>query len=268
LNLPGQLFLNNLVQRRALLFQMVRRDFRQRYIGSMAGWLWGLLHPVIMLALWTFVFQVCIKISMPRGEITPNYTLFLLTGYVPWLLLQETVSRSASSLIDHTNLITKTVFPSEIVPISIFLSALINHGFTLVAVVAGIAWWQGEIHAGLIYLPVYLVLLGMLGVGIGWAAASLHVYIRDTAQVVAVMLNVWMWLTPIFIFEQAFPERFYFLIDYNPMAYIVHAYRERLLTSRPPDLEELGVIAFYSVTAFVAGGLFFRQLKRGFADVL
>ncbi|MFN7918776.1 MAG: ABC transporter permease [Bryobacteraceae bacterium] len=268
MGLPGKQFLTNLIERRALLLQLVRRDFQQRYVGSMAGWVWGLVHPLIMLAVWTFVFSVCMKVEMPRGSITSDYTLFLLAGYLPWLLFQETVARSASSLVDHANLITKTVFPSEIVPVSIFLSSLINHAFALLAVVIGIVWWQRTISPGLLLLPIYIVLLGLLAIGIGWIVASLQVYIRDTAQVVLVLLTVGMWMTPIFIFETYFPPRFHFLLDYNPMAAIVEGYRALLLSAKGPDLRDLGMVAFYSVASFVAGGLFFRQLKRGFADVL
>jgi ABC-type polysaccharide/polyol phosphate export permease len=262
------LFLSNLVQRRALLYQMVRRDFEQRYVGSAAGWLWGLIHPLVMLLVWRFVFQTCMRIEMPRGEVTQNYTLFLLAGYLPWFLFQETVQRSASSLVDHANLITKTVFPSEIVPISIFLSSLVNHFLTLVLLVGATAWWAGHFGAAVLLLPIYTLLIGMLAVGLGWIAGSLQVYLRDTAQLTQVILQVWMWVTPVFIYESYYPEQFRWLIDYNPLAYVVRNYRDRIFSSEAPRLDELGVIAFYSIAAFLIGGLFFRQLKRGFADVL
>jgi ABC-type polysaccharide/polyol phosphate export permease len=103
---------------------------------------------------------------------------------------------------------------------------------------------------------------------VGWIVASLHVYVRDTAQVLAVVLTFWFWLTPIFIIEEQIPENLRFLPRANPLAYLVNAYRERLLSSRLPSLRELAVIAAFSVTAFLLGGLFFRHLKRGFADVL
>ena len=262
------MFLRNLRERRALLAQLVRRDFEQRYVGSAAGWLWGVIHPLVLLASWKFVFETCLKIEMPRGEVTQNYTLYLLAGYLPWFLFQETVQRASNSLVDHANLITKTVFPSEILPISIFFSSLINHTITLMLVVGAVAWWLGHFSAAVLFLPVYMVLIGLLAVGVGWVAAGLQVYLRDTSQVVQVALTLWFWMTPIFIYEQSYPEKFQWLLEYNPQAYLVRAYRDRLLTSRLPNLEELGVIAFYSVLAFVVGGLVFRQLKRGFADVL
>jgi ABC-type polysaccharide/polyol phosphate export permease len=267
-HLPGTRFLRNLIERRALIYELVRRDFEQRYIGSAAGWLWGIIHPLVLLVSWTFVFKICLRVTLPRGEVTQDYTYFLIAGWMPWFLFQETVQRSANSLVDHANLITKTVFPSEVIPVSIFLSTLINHLFTLLLVVGAVVWSSHSLSWQVLALPVYMLLIGMLAVGIGWFAGSLQVYLRDTAQIVSVVMTLWFWLTPIFIFEQQYPPELQWLLEYNPLAYLVRAYRERLLSARPVDVEELGVIAFYSILAFCAGGLFFRHLKRGFADVL
>jgi ABC-type polysaccharide/polyol phosphate export permease len=265
---PGAFFLRNLVERRNLLFQLVRRDFTQRFVGSAAGWLWGVVHPVVLLVSWTFVFQVCLRFPLPADAITQNYPIFLFTGFLPWLLFQDTVQRSASSLLDHQNLITKTVFPSEVVPVSIFLSSLVNHLIAVLVAMAAIGIWLGHFSLMVLFLPAYMFLLGLFAIGVGWVAASLHVYLRDTAQVLAVLLTFWFWFTPIFITESQIPPRLRMLIRGNPLAFVVQAYRERLLSDRLPDVGELAVIAAYGTAAFVAGGLFFRHLKRGFADVL
>jgi ABC-type polysaccharide/polyol phosphate export permease len=267
-HLPGTLFLRNLIERRSLLLQLVRRDFQQRYVGSVAGWLWGLIHPVVLLLSYTFIFSVCLHIKPGAGQATQNYPLFLFAGMLPWLLFQETVTRSAASLLEQSNLITKTVFPAEIVPLSIFLSSLVSHLMATALVVAGAAIVLNHISATLIYLPIFVFLLGLFAVGIGWIASSLQVYLRDTAQVLTVALTFWFWLTPIFITEDQFPARLKFLITANPLAYVVRAYRDMLLTYQIPSVGDLGIIAIYSLATFFAGGLFFRYMKRGFADVL
>jgi ABC-type polysaccharide/polyol phosphate export permease len=268
LRLPGTNFLRNLVARRSLLFQLVRRDFQQRFVGSAVGWIWGVIHPLVLLASWTFVFSVCLHQKMPAGAVTDNYPLFLFAGMLPWLLFTETVQRSTSSLLEQASLITKTVFPAEMVPVSIFLSSLVSHLIALVLAVAAIGIWLHHIGSGLMLLPVYMLLLGMFAVGFGWILASLQVYLRDTAQVLTVILTFWFWLTPIFIAEQQFPARVRILLAGNPLAYVVRAYRELLLSGRWPRLDELGIIAVFAVATFLAGGLFFRHMKRGFADVL
>jgi lipopolysaccharide transport system permease protein len=265
---PGSHFLRNLIERRSLLFQLVRRDFEQRFVGSAAGWLWGLIHPLVLLASWTFVFQTCLKVRLPPSEITQNYTLFLFAGFLPWLLFQETVQRSVGCLLEHKNLITKTLFPAELAPVSIFLSSLINHLMALAMAVGAIALWGGHFGPMLLTLPLYMFLLGLFAVGLGWIVSSLNVYLRDTAHVLLVVLTGWFWLTPIFITKEQIPPHLLWLVRYNPMTHFVEAYRERLLTDLPINLRELAALTTAGVVTFVAGGLFFRHLKRGFADVL
>jgi len=262
--LPGSHFVRNLIGGRALLFQLIRRDFEQRYVGSAAGWLWGLIHPLVMLLSWTFVFQYCLRQEAPQGG---PYPLYLMAGYLPWYLFQETVLRSAGSLVEQSNLITKTVFPSEIIPLSIFFSTLVNHLLTLALVLAAIIWTNGGLSLNLLVLPVYMLLAGMLAVGLGWIFSSLQVYLRDTAQALSVFLTLWFWMTPIFVSETSYRD-FQFLQQWNPMAFLVRAYRSLLVNGVRPDWHELVILGLFSATVFLLGGLFFRHLKRGFADVL
>lgn len=151
---------------------------------------------------------------------------------------------------------------------SIFLSSLVNHLIALALAVAAVGFWERKFSATALWLPVYMFLLGLLAIGIGWIVSSLHVYLRDTAQVVSVVLTFWFWFTPIFITESMIPERLRFVLWANPLAYLVNAYRERLLTAQPPRMRELAMLTACGLAAFVIGGLFFRHLKRGFADVL
>jgi homopolymeric O-antigen transport system permease protein len=268
MHLPGRHFARNLIHRRTLLLAMVRRDFEQRFIGSTAGWLWGLILPLVQLVSWVFVFQVCLHQQVPPGQSTQNYPLFLFCGFLPWLLFQDTVTRSANSMLDNANLITKTVFPAEIVPVSIFLSSLASHFMIVAVVIAGIGIVTGHFSMWCLVLPLYMLVIGLFAVGVGWIAASLQVYLRDTTQVVSVILVFWFWVTPIFITEQQIPDRFRFLLHLNPLAFVVQDYRDRLLSYRIPSLHDFAIVTAYAIAAFVAGGLFFRHLKRGFADVL
>jgi ABC-type polysaccharide/polyol phosphate export permease len=266
--IPGRHFVRHFVERRALLWQLVRRDFQQRYVGSAAGWLWGVVHPVVQLVVWVFVFQVCLRITLPPQSLTQNYPIYLFAGFLPWMLFQDTVTRSASALVEHASLITKTVFPSEVVTVSIFLSSLIHHLIGLLMAIAAIAFFLDRFSPLVFLLPLYMLFVGFLGVGVGWIVSSLHVYLRDTGQVLSIMMTLWFWLTPIMISEEQIPPQFHGLVASNPMSWVVRAYRERLLSSQLPQPGELAVIALYSAAVFVAGGLFFRHLKRGFADVL
>ena len=256
------------MERRSLLFQLVRRDFEQRFIGSAIGWIWGLIHPLVLLLSWTFVFQILPGQKVPAGEETTNYPLFLFAGMLPWLLFSETVQRSASSLLEQANLITKTVFPSEIIPCRYFSRPW-----------SAIFWGRPDDGRGgrhpqpdqrvrVSAAGVYSWWSGLFAVGVGWIVASLHVFLRDTAQVLSVVLMFWFWMTPIFISEELFPARARFLLVANPFYYVVRAYRRLLLGSTMPNLHDLAIMTAYAAAAFVVGGLFFRHMKRGFADVL
>ena len=266
--IPGRHFLRNLVERRALVAQLVSRDFRTRYVGSSAGWLWGVVHPIVQLLIWIMIFKYWFRVTLEPGEVTTNYPLFLFCGILPWWLFQETVTRSASSLVEQSNLITRTVFPSEVVPVSIFLSSMIHHLIAVGLAILAVALWLKTFSPMILLLPVYMFFVGLFAVGVGWVVSSLHVYLRDTAQALGVVVNLWFWITPIMIPKDKIPVRFQPLVSWNPMSSLVDAYRHGLLSRQWPDWRQLAMIAAYSITVFVLGGLFFRHLKRGFADVL
>jgi len=250
------------------VLQLVRRDFRTRYVGSSAGWLWGVVQPIVQLLIWVVVFKYWLQQTLPPDEVTTNYPVFLFCGFLPWWLFQETVTRSAGSLVEQSNLITRTVFPSEVVPVSIFLSSMIHHLIALGLVILTVGLWLRTISPMIVLLPVYMFFIGLFAIGVGWVVSSLHVYLRDTGQALAVIINLWFWITPIMISEERIKGPLHALVRWNPMSWVVKAYRHRLLSSQWPDWRELAVIAAYSISMFVLGGLFFRHLKRGFADVL
>ena len=264
--IPGRHFVKNLVTGRALVAQLVRRDFEQRYVGSVAGWLWGVVHPVVQLLVWYYVFVVCMHVQPPAGS--DSYLMFLFCGFLPWMLFQETVTRSAGSMVENANLITKTVFPSEVLPVSVFLSSLIHHLIGLALALLSLLIIEKHISSKAFLLPIYMIFVGLLGIGVGWIVSSLQVYLRDTVQVLAVVMMLWFWITPIMISEDRIPARFAPLVKLNPLRWIVRAYRDRMLSPAWPHWQEFAVLTAYSLGVFILGGLFFRHLKRGFADVL
>ncbi len=265
---PGKHFFGNLFARRTLLAEMVRRDFTRRFVGSSVGWVWMLVHPLVLLAVWTFVFHYCLGMKVPPGQGTSSYALFLFCGQLPWLLFQDTVSRSSTCLVENSNLITKTLFPSEMIPVSIFLSSLVNHLLTLALALVALAIWGERLSAWPAVLPVYMLLIGLFSVGLGWIVASLQVFLRDTSQFTLVVLTLWFWITPIFLTIQDVPERFRFVMYLNPLSTAVTSYRDLLLANHAPALNQLGWFALAAFSIFILGGLLFRHLKSGFADVL
>jgi ABC-type polysaccharide/polyol phosphate export permease len=223
---------------------------------------------MVLLLSWIYIFQIVLHQTLPDGEVTKNYPLFIFSGMLPWMLFSDTAQRSASSLLEHANLITKSLFPSEIVPVAVFLSNLASHFLALALMFAATLYWNHGVGFAVALLPVYLFFIGLLTIGIGWFASSLHVFLRDTAQVISVILTFWFWLTPIMVSAINIPARYRYLLRFNPMYYAVELYRAAFLTSRLPAWRDLAALALSAVAVFVAGGLFFRYVKRGFADVL
>jgi len=255
------------VERRSLLFQLVRRDFQQRFVGSTIGWIWGLIHPLVLLLSWVYVFQYWLHQSAPEGV---PYPLFVFSGMLPWLLFSDTVQRSAASLLEHANLITKSVFPSEIVPLSVFLSTLVSHLLAMTLMIGGVLVVLHKLSLHLLLLPVFMFLVGLFAVGLGWVMASLNVFLRDTAQFLSVVLTFWFWMTPIMIEEGKAPDHriVHWILAANPMNYAVRVYRSALLPGEWARPADLAILAAWGAAVFILGGLFFRYMKRGFADVL
>jgi ABC-type polysaccharide/polyol phosphate export permease len=230
------------------------------------GFFWSIVHPLVLLISYTFVFTIIFKAKLP-DPLPDNFAIFLFCGILPWLYFQDTLLRSCTSVVDHSNLLKKAVFPSEILPVTIVFSNLITHlvGFAILLMVLaffiGLSWT-------LLLVPIYLLLLLTLALGLGWLAASLQVFLRDTAQVLSVMLVLWFWFTPIFYQTSAVPEPYRSWISWNPLTYVVEGYRDLLLLKQLPDPSSLIWLAGFAGLAFVGGGLVFRNTKREFVDVL
>lgn len=261
-------FVRNLERRRGLILNLVARDFKQRYIGSSLGWLWAAVHPMVLLASWTFVFAVVFKVKLARDAGTSNYAIFLFAGMLPWMLFSETVQRSANSIVDYANLITKSVFPAELIPIAIFLSNVLTHLLGLLILFIVVLATTHKLSVLLVLLPVYMFLLGLFTLGVSWLVSSLNVFIRDTAQVLLIVLTFWFWFTPIFFTVDQLPPRLRFLAMWNPLAEVVSAYRSCILLARWPSYTELAQLILLSLGTFIVGGLFFRHSKGAFGDVL
>jgi ABC-type polysaccharide/polyol phosphate export permease len=247
---------------------MVKRDFQQRYVGSAAGWIWGIVHPLVLLFSYWFAFGYILQVQAGKSQAQGHYSLFLFAGMLPWMLFSETLSRSTTSMLEQAHLITKTVFPAEIVPITIFLSSLIGHLLAVAMLFIAVVVILHQVSFSLLFLPLVSFLLGLMAVGLSWISSSFQVYLRDTVQVVTVVLLFWMWITPIFVEESFFRGKTHLVIVLNPITYVVRCYRDVLLSAQFPALRDVAILFVVSCTIFVLGGLFFRHMKRGFADVL
>ncbi len=256
-----------LMANRNLLKNLVLRDLKHRYVGSVGGVLWSVIHPVILLISYTFVFTVVFHQRPGLQTGTESFAIFFFCGFLPWLLFQDTVVRSCSAITDNAPLITKTVIPAEVLPIAITISTLIHHmiGMAILLVVMTAFY---SIHLSAFWILLYMPMLLMLAQGFGWIVAGLHVFLRDTIQALQILMFLWFWFTPVLYSADLLSDRLRFLMHLNPMATIVTGYRNSLLHLAQPSPAQIGFVLAASLAVFVVGALLFRQAKPAFADVL
>ncbi|MEE8350483.1 MAG: ABC transporter permease [Acidobacteriota bacterium] len=260
-------FLRKLIASRNLLKNLVIRDLRQRYVGSVGGFIWSFVHPIVLLVCYTFVFSIVLRMRLDPETGTDSFAMFLFCGILPWLMFQDTLVRSCGAITDNATLITKTVIPAEILPIAITLSNLVHHLIGLVIVVVAL-WLFHGIHWSAFWVFLYLPILVLLAQGLGWLVAGLNVFFRDTSQVINVLMIFWFWFTPVFYSSEMIPESFRSIVAVNPMATVVTGYRNALLQIPQPNLEHILILLVLTLVVFLIGALFFRRVQPTFADLL
>jgi ABC-type polysaccharide/polyol phosphate export permease len=261
-------FLHKIYIQRGLIRNFVARDLKARYIGSFMGFFWSVIHPIVLLVSYTFVFSIIFGLRPLPDSGTTSFPLFLFCSILPWLFFQETLQRSSTILIENSNLITRTLFPSEILPLAVMLAGLVNHLIGFAILLCILLFTLGKVSLFILLVPVYFLLLMLFTLGLSWFVSSLNVFVRDVSQVLSVVLTFWFWFTPIFYSTERFPPKMLFLVRLNPLAHVVAGYRDCLLRMRMPDLGVLAILAAVSLLVLAAGGLFFRKTKRDFVDVL
>ena len=249
-----------------LLKELVRRDVKGRYAGSLFGLVWSFAQPLWMLALFGFVFSSIMKVPAV-GVRHGNFAIFLFSGLLPWMAVQEGILRATTSVTDNGSLVKKLRFPAEILGLAVVLAALVHEGIAMLAFFAVVAW-TGEISwRGLLLLLLAIPLQVALTLGVGWLLAAIHVFFRDVAQILGMGLTAWFYLTPIVYPASFVPERLRPWVELNPLTGLVGLYRAALLADSPlPSRIALASLALFSCGFFALGGWVFRRLKASFVD--
>lgn len=261
-------FFKKIVQNRYMLRCIIVRDLSSRYTGSFMGFFWAVLHPLTMVLTYSFIFSYIFKAKLGPEAGTTNFTLWLFCGMMPWLFFAESVQTSNNILLANSSLITKTIFPSELLPLSVILSNLVNQAIILSIILILIFVVVGNLTLFILFLPLYIVILSFFSLGLSWIAASLNLFVRDVGQIIVVIINFWFFYTPIIYELSKVPQELQFLIRLNPMSYVVEGYRLSLLGTGYPSAGGLLYLVCVSLACFVLGGLVFRRLKPGFAEVM
>jgi lipopolysaccharide transport system permease protein len=248
-----------------LLKELIRRDFQGRYAGSALGLVWSFVQPLWMLLLFSFVFSTVMKVSL-AGSRTGSFGVFLFCGLLPWMALQEGVMRASTAITDNSSLVKKLRFPAEILVVAVVLAALLHEAIAA-AIFLGVLAFLGDLTwAGLPLLLLAVPLQIALTLGLGLLLGSVHVFFRDTAQVLGMVFTGWFYLTPIVYPAALVPERWRGWIELNPLTPLVGLYRQAFLGGRVALVPGTGALALAAAVLLSAGFLLFRRLKAAFVD--
>jgi len=252
---------------------MVKREVIGRYRGSFLGLLWAFVNPILMLAIYTFVFGVVFKVRLD-SQSTELYddkfafALLLFTGLILFNLFSECLSRSPGLVLANVNYVKKVIFPLEILPLVSLGSALFHAGISFLVLFTFMLVIDHSIHWTLIFLPIILLPLLLLILGLSWMLASIGVYVRDIGQFIGLILTMLLFMSPIFYPASALPESVRDYLFLNPLTFVIEQARAVTLYGQLPDWS--GLVVYYMLASIVAwaGLIWFMKTRKGFADVL
>lgn len=255
-----------------LVAQMIKREVLGRYRGSILGLLWSFVNPILMLAVYTFVFSIVFEVRLDQTQTLYDdkfaFALLLFAGLIIFNLFSECVSRAPGLILANVNYVKKIIFPLEILPWITLGSALFHAGINFLVLFVFLMLTDHPIHATLIYLPIIILPFLLLIMGLSWLLASIGVFVRDISQFIGLVLTVLLFMSPIFYPASALPESVRDYLFLNPLTFIIEQVRSVTLYGRLPDWQ--GLMIYYGLALFVAWGglMWFEKTRKGFADVL
>lgn len=259
--------LKRIKDHRYLLSQLVRKEIKLRYKRSVLGVLWSLLHPLLMMIIFTIVFSRFPKLA----NMPVPYYVFFLTGYLPWIFFSVSISNSHTSIIVNASLVKQVYFPRELLPYASCLSNLIHfllaYGMWLIYLVL----FQGALTWTLLLLPVAILIQLVFLLGLALMLSALNVFFRDVSQILEVCLTFLFYLTPVFYTFDIFSGDDALLVKvlgFNPMAQLVMLYRGILLDGFQILPEMLWYPAVWAVGMYLVGSFYFARAGRTFAKEL
>ncbi|NWG04928.1 MAG: ABC transporter permease [Syntrophaceae bacterium] len=253
---------------RNLIRQLVVREVKGRYAGSSIGIYWSVINPLIMLAVYTYVFSVILRVRLGDEPGITNFALYLFCGFLAWNGFQEMVQRSTTVVLDNALLIKNLSFPSKALLVSIGINSIINEMIGIGILTVAVKIILGFFPKYIWFLIPLLFLELLFGLGLGFIFSTLHVFFRDTAQFVGVLMLIWMFGTPLFYPESMIPAQFKFLLDLNPMAYLVRMFREICLRNQFPLLNDVILFFIISIIVFMVGYSIYTKRFYRFIDQL
>jgi lipopolysaccharide transport system permease protein len=261
--------IGSLRNHKAIVLQIARRDMIERYRGSIFGLLWSLFNPILMLLVYTFVFSVVFRVKWPGSDGgSLEFGVNSFVGMIVFSLFSESLSRAPSLVLQNANLVKKVVFPLEVLPWVTLASSLFHVLVNYIVLLVFVLFIKGSLSPTVLLFPLVIVPVALLALGLSWFLSSIGVFFRDMSHTVALLVSVWMFVSPIFYPLSAVPPGMRRFLELNPLAPLIDDARSVALLGVIPDLS--GYLWTCAISAAVAwaGLWWFMRTKHTFADVL
>ena len=255
--------IKELYEYRQMIYGLVRRELRGKYKGSVLGFLWTFINPLLQLLVYTLVFSVIM-----RSDIA-TYYIFLFVALVPWIFFSTAIQGGSTSIINSADMVKKIYFPREVLPISCVISAFVNMFFSFIVVfIVLLVTGFGINFTALLYMPIVMVVELIFSMGIAMIVAGLTVYFRDLSYILNIVTMAWQFLTPVMYPAEWVPEQLMPIWKMNPLTPIIDAYRDILYYKVAPELDTLIQATVIGILFIIIGYIAFRKMQRGFAEEL
>jgi lipopolysaccharide transport system permease protein len=254
---------------RNLIRQLMYREVMGRYSGSFLGVIWSFFTPMLMLAIYTFVFSVVFKARWHGGsDSKTEFAILLFVGMIVFSIFSECINRAPGLIIGNPNYVKKVVFPLEVIPWAVLGSALFHASISLLVLFTFFILTGTSIPITSLTFPAILLPLLLFTLGLSWFLSALAVFIRDVAQTIGIAVTVLMFLSPVFYPLDALPDDFRTIASLNPLALIIESARDVLVWGRLPSLDSYLLNLLASLFVAFLGFAWFQKTRRGFGDVL
>lgn len=256
--------LGQLIEYRELLIIWVFREIRARYRQSVLGFGWALVVPVVQMLVISVVFGNFLGIS--SGDVP--YPLFSYTALLPWTLFSASILAAVPSVSHNIDLVTKIYFPREVLPISAILARLVDFAIASLVFVILLIFYRAEVYITILFVPVLLLVQIILAIGIGLLGAAMNVFLRDISFAIVLIMQIWMYATPVIYPQTMVPEKWRMIYSINPMVGIIESYRRVVLYGLPPDYPQLAYSSVVALVSIIFGYLFFKKVEMSMSDVI
>lgn len=248
---------------REMIFSLVKRDLKGRYKGSVLGFFWTFLNPLLQLAVYTMVFSTIMRSGIE------DYYLFLFVALIPWIFFSTSLTGGASCILAQQDMVKKIYFPREVLPVSYVTSQFINMLLSFIVIFAVLIFSHHTLNPGaVICLPIVMVVEYILALGMTMVMCAVMVFLRDLEYILGIVVMAWQFLTPVMYSIDLVPDNVRWIFALNPMTPIIEAYRDVLYYGKIPELETLMAAVIIGTVMLVVGWFVFQCLQKRFVEEL